>query len=63
MPATTPDAEPAVATVLLLLLHTPPVVALVSNTVPPKHTLAKPDIAASGLTFTEVELIQPAGVV
>lgn len=50
---TTPEAEPTVATLLLLLVHEPPGVVQLSADVSPTHTDADPVIdAAIGLTDT-----------
>lgn len=50
-PVTTPDAEPMVASAVLLLLHTPLGVPLLSVDVEPTQTLAVPVMAAGvGLT-------------
>ncbi len=60
MPVTVPVEEPMVATAVLLLLHTPPLVALVNVVVKPTHTLIVPPIAAGfGLTVKLVTAIQP----
>jgi hypothetical protein len=63
-PVTTPEAEPTVATRLLLLLHVPPPGASVSDIVPPVHTVVAPIIAdGNGLTVTTVVVKQPEGKV
>jgi hypothetical protein len=54
MPDTMPVAEPITATAVLLLLHVPPVDALLSVVLDPRHTLAVPVIAVTGLTLTLV---------
>jgi hypothetical protein len=52
-PETTPVTEPTVATALLLLVHTPPLVALVSVVVAPLHKVAAPVIELTvGAGFT-----------
>jgi hypothetical protein len=58
-----PEEEPTEATGVLLLVHTPPVVASVSVIVCPAHTAEAPAIAA-GVWFTVManEAEQPAGV-
>ena len=49
-----------VATAVLLLVHAPPVLVLLSAVVRPAHTFIVPVIAAgNGLTVTAVVLIQP----
>jgi hypothetical protein len=45
-PATTPDASATVAAAVLLLLHVPPAVALVSEIVDPGQTVDNPVISA-----------------
>jgi len=52
-PLTTPDEEPTVATDVLLLLHVPPPLALLSAVVAPGHTVSVPVIAA-GVDFTVI---------
>ncbi len=60
MPVTVPVEDPIVATAVLLLLQTPPLVALVNVVVKPTHTLVVPPIAAGfGLTVKLVTAIQP----
>ena len=60
MPVTVPVEDPIVATAVLLLLHTPPLVALVNVVVKPMHTFVVPPIAAGfGLTVKLVTAIQP----
>jgi hypothetical protein len=49
---TRPDPDPMVATAVLLLVHVPPLVALVSVVVDPEHSEVSPPIANSGLTVT-----------
>ena len=51
MPVVTPAAD-TVATLVLLLLHIPPVVLLVRAVVLPAHILADPPVIATGLGFT-----------
>ena len=59
-PVTVPEVEPIIATAVLLLLHTPPLVAYVNAVVKPKHTLVVPPIAAGfGLTVKLVTAKQP----
>jgi hypothetical protein len=63
MPATIPVEEPMVAIEGVLLVHTPPVVVLVSVVAIPAHAVAVPDIAAtvgSALTVTDLltEVVQ-----
>jgi hypothetical protein len=66
-PITTPDEEPTVAIVVLLLVQTPPVGELVSANVPPTHTLVAgvpvvPVITVgSGFTVMVVVTKQPPG--
>jgi hypothetical protein len=55
-PVTTPEVALIVATVTLLLLHVPPVVASLSVSVEPAHTPATPDIA-EGALFTVTTLV------
>ena len=52
-PLTMPDV-PIVATVVLLLLHTPPVVASLNVVVEPAHTVAVPVIFDTGTTVNVV---------
>ncbi len=60
MPVTVPVEEPIEATPVLLLLHTPPLVALVNVVIKPTHTFVVPPIAAGfGLTVKLVTAIQP----
>ena len=47
MPYTTPDAEPTLATAVLLLVHVPPVVASLRLMVPPVQTEAGPEMEAT----------------
>jgi hypothetical protein len=64
MPVTIPVAIPTWAAGRLLLLHVPPVVALVSKVVVPAHTLGDPLIAAGdAFTVTTWVLIQPVPTV
>jgi hypothetical protein len=59
-PPATPVPEPTVATEVLLLLHEPPEVALVSVVVLPIQMLVDPPIAAGlALTVTVVVTRQP----
>lgn len=62
MPLTKPATVPpdTIATVLLLLLQVPPLVALVSEILAPAHTAVGPVIAAgAGLTVIAVVVKQP----
>jgi hypothetical protein len=67
VPPDTPVISPvvtfAIATVVLLLLHVPPNIALLSVIVVPWHTVVVPVIGATGFTVTVVVAIQPADVV
>lgn len=68
MPAATPVTEPSVtpmfATDRLLLLHVPPVTALVSDVTAPAHTLSVPEMAGGkALTLTTVAVLQPVPIV
>ena len=47
MPVTTPEAEPILATLVLLLTHVPPEDASLSVVVPPTHTELAPVIAGT----------------
>jgi len=59
-PVIIPLLVPMVATVVLLLVHEPPDVALLSVVVRPTHTLVVPEIAAGrGFTVSTVVAIQP----
>ena len=59
MPVAVPVEDPIVATALLLLLHTPPLVASVNVVVKPTHTLVVPPMAEGfGLTVKLVTAIQ-----
>ena len=61
MPETTPEAEPIVATAVLLLLQVPPVVSSAREAVAPTHTVELPVIAdGTGLTVNAMVAIQPA---
>ena len=60
IPETTPVVVPIVATVVLLLLHVPPVMASLSVTVLPWHTEEGPVMATGGgRTVTEKADVQP----
>ena len=60
-PETIPEALPTVATSVLLLLHVPPAVASVSETVEPAHTASGPEIrAGNGFTVIGRVEVQPA---
>ena len=62
-PVTSPDAEPTVARVVLLLLHTPGPESL-NDADAPTHKFETPDTAAGeGLTVTTVLVLQPAVVI
>ena len=50
-PVTTPVAEFTVATAVVLLLHTPPVVVLLRAVVPPIHAVRVP-VTEAGRLFT-----------
>jgi hypothetical protein len=56
-PVTTPEDEPTIAIEVLLLLHAPPGVALLSAVVKPGQTLAVPNIAA-GTGLIEICLVE-----
>ena len=60
LPVTTTVPDPTDARVLLLLLHTPPLVVSLSVTEDPAHTIAGvPRIAVIGLTVMVTLLVQP----
>ena len=61
LPETMPVDEPIAATNVLLLLHVPPVVALVSREGIPWHTDGEPAMGDKGLTVTTVVALQPVG--
>jgi hypothetical protein len=62
-PFTIPENVPIIATAVLLLLHVPPGVGLVSIVVVPRHALSRPDIGlGSGFTVTVVIAVQPNNV-
>ena len=63
MPVTIPEAEPTLATVLLLLLHIPPATLLARVMVWPIHTLDAPVMAAVAFTLIAAEVTQPDAVV
>src|SRR5262245_54349266 len=66
MPAATPvttRVADTVASALLLLLHVPPGVLLLTITVCPAQTLAGADISAAAFTVTDFEATQPVDVV
>ena len=64
MPDTTPEEEPTVATVVLLLVQLPPAEPSVNVVVWPIQTLAVPPIAAgNGFTVTGTKVLHPAGIV
>ena len=57
MPVTTPDEEPIVATLVLLLLHkTPPGVASDNTVTAPSQIAAAPEMA-DGKGFTVIEIV------
>ena len=59
-PVTVPEAEPMVATAVLVLLQVPPEVASLNVVVKPTHTVEVPEIAAGkGLTVTLVTARHP----
>jgi hypothetical protein len=53
---TTPVDEPMDATALLLLVHVPPAVALLSAVVCPEHTASVP-VMAAGSAFTVISAV------
>jgi hypothetical protein len=56
-------SEPTVAVAVLLLLHVPPVVVLVSEIAAPSQTVAGPVMAAgSGLTVSSADEAQPVAL-
>jgi len=60
----TPLLVPIVATAVLLLLHAPPVVALLSVADAPAHTLVAPVMdGGEGLTVNAVVVMQPVASV
>ena len=62
-PVTKPVVPPTVATGILLLLHVPPPVVLLSCVVRPEHIEVTPVIGAgSGFTVTVVVTRQPVAV-
>lgn len=63
IPVTTPDVAPISATEGLLLVHVPPIVALVSVVTLPWHILVLPLMGVSGATVSVIRDTQPAGVV
>jgi hypothetical protein len=63
MPITTPELGSTVATVVLSLVHVPPVLALSNVTVNPSHTFIVPVIAANGSTVMFAVIAQPVGSV
>ena len=63
-PVTTPVVPPTVATSVLPLLHTPPLVTSLSVVVEPAQTTVTPVTAAGiGLTVIGVTTKQPVGIV
>ncbi len=58
-PYTTPVPDVIVATFVLLLVHVPDVVILLSVTDPPWHTVEGPVIGATALTVTVITELQP----
>ena len=67
VPMATPAAMPVplliVAVEVLLLVHVPPLMALLSLVVPPTHTIVVPVIGATGFTVTVAYAAHPAGAV
>jgi len=55
-PVITPEEDPIEATAVLLLLHTPPDVLLLSRDEAPIHTVVTPVIGVGVLTVTKTEL-------
>jgi len=67
IPVAVPEVEPIVAIDVLLLVHTPPVVASLKDVVRPTHKLGNPVIGAGrGFTVSAavvaLALVQPAPV-
>lgn len=62
-PVISPVLISAVAMVVLLLLHVPPVIVLLSVTIVPSQTVVVPVIGAVGFTVTVVVAVQPAAVI
>ena len=62
IPVTTPLPDPTAAIVGLLLIHTPPLMLLVSVVVAPEHILVAPLIGADAFTVITAVAAQPAGV-
>ena len=63
-PVANPVDEPTAPTDVLLLLHTPPGVASLSEVVLPAHTTKEPIMdATGGTTFTGIVELHPAEVV
>lgn len=60
---TRPVVDPIVATAVLLLVHVPPGIELVSVVVLPAHNELSPDIGASALTVTTCVVKHPPGSV
>jgi hypothetical protein len=59
-PATVPEDNPTVATVVLLLLHVPPLVKFPSVVVNPEQTVAVPEIPdGNGFVVTGLLVEQP----
>lgn len=63
IPVTMPLVAPTVAIDVLLLLHVPPGVALLSNAEFPWHTEATPVIGDGTVTVNVLVATHPAGVV
>jgi len=65
IPATIPEVLPMVPAVVLVLLHTPPEVVLLSDVVLPSQTDGVPEIAAgvtgSDVTVTTFVAVHPPG--
>ena len=64
-PVTQPEVPPTVATAVLLLLHVPPVLASVRQSVVPAHNGAFPPEMPEGRGFTVVVVYaaQPVGAI
>jgi hypothetical protein len=64
MPITAPVDASIVATDVLPLVHTPPVVAFVSVVVKPSHIVAVPPMATGdAFTVRPAVVLQPPGIV
>jgi hypothetical protein len=62
-PVTTPVVKLMVAAAVLVLVHVPPVVLLLSAIVLPWQTIAAPVTGVSRFTITVLVVVQPPGVV